>query len=97
MNNCRIRRTGTPARRCGRDGQECPSYNRFATVVSWLILSPSDGRVILGWPESTIPEISWQPPRRQTTHLPPAKKAEPGRAQSSDSLPLAISAERCHY
>ena len=40
MNNCRIRRTGTPARRCGRDGQECPSYNRFATVVSWPILRP---------------------------------------------------------
>ena len=25
MNNCRIRRTGTPARRGRTDGQECPS------------------------------------------------------------------------
>ena len=33
MNNCRIRRTGTLARRGRTDGQECPSYSRFATVV----------------------------------------------------------------
>jgi len=38
MRNCRICRTGTPARRCGHDGQKCPSYNHFATVFSRLIL-----------------------------------------------------------
>ena len=43
MNNCRIRRTGTLARRGRTDGQECPSYNRFATVVSWLILARISG------------------------------------------------------
>ena len=39
MNNSCICRTGTPARRQRSDGQECPSYNRFAIVVFWLIPS----------------------------------------------------------
>jgi hypothetical protein len=38
VNNCRTCRTGTPARRQRSDGQECPSYSRFATVVSGLLI-----------------------------------------------------------
>ena len=37
MTSCRRCSTGTPARRRGCDGQECPSYNQIATVVSWPI------------------------------------------------------------
>jgi hypothetical protein len=37
MNNCRICKTGSPARPQPSDWQECPSYNRFTTGVSWLI------------------------------------------------------------
>ena len=43
MNNCRICRTGTLARLMVGDGQECPSYYRFATVASWLIVRVATG------------------------------------------------------
>ena len=39
MNNCRIRRTGTLACLGVRDGQACPSYSPFPTVISRPILS----------------------------------------------------------
>ena len=41
MNNCRVCKTGTPARFQLSDVQECPSYRRFATFISWSILRHS--------------------------------------------------------
>ncbi len=44
MNNCRSCSAGTPASRLRSDGQEYLSHNRFATVVSWLVLNnPKQG------------------------------------------------------